>query len=54
MSKMLQEYKARWEVVKNNILTFKKENPTVSQRKLAKMFGTSLGYVNKVLKSLEV
>lgn len=54
MSKMLEEYRKRWEAVKNNILMFKKENPTVSQRQLAKMFGTSLGYVNKVLKSLEL
>lgn len=33
---------------------FKKENPAVSQMKLALMFGVSLGYVNKVLKNLEL
>lgn len=54
MSKMLEEHRERWEAIKNNIKMFKKSNPTVSQRKIAKIFGTSVGYVNKVLKNLHI
>lgn len=54
MSKMSEEHRERWEAIKNNIKIFKKSNPLVSQRKIAKMFGTSVGYVNKSLKNLHI
>lgn len=54
MSRMLDEYRERWALVKSNIIIFKRENKEVSQRKIAEMFGVSLGYVNKCLKNLQV
>ena len=54
MGALLEEYKKRWEALELEIVNFKKQNKSISQRKISKKFDVSVGFVNKTLKKLYI